>query len=220
MRNHAIQIDIPARIPIRQQPKGCQGIREGYAEKREATEARKAEEEVKEEVTRPPPRRKRECTWDYAPRRVRCYHEAGHFVMALVLRRPVKACVVRENYSADNGGYILYGKCNERSKEALIALAGYAAEGLYRRKPHKFTETRNGKICFRNNSDVMAAYRVFRNSPIADELLRTVWRQARIIMKNWWSVVQPVAKELMASGKLTKRQISDMQRIVRETQDA
>ena len=173
-------------------------------------------------MTRPPPRSKRQCTWDYAPRRVRCYHEAGHFVMACILRVPVKAVVVHK--SADNGtgsgGHILHRACLEPSKDALIALAGYAAEGLYRKKPHKFTETRNGKICFRNNSDVMAAYRRFRKSPICDELLRTVWRQARIMMKNWWSVVQPVAKELMASGKLTKRQISDMQEIVRATQDA
>lgn len=140
--------------------------------------------------------------------------------MAMVLRKKVKAVVIHDSYATESGGHVLIQKCRDASSEALISLAGYAAEGLYRKKPHKFTETRNGKVCYRNNSDVRAAVQAFRRSPIADEILRTVWRSARVIMKNWWHMVQGVAKELMANGRLTKRQIRDMERLVRETQDA
>ena len=150
---------------------------------------------------------KREAVWDNAPYRIRAYHEAGHAVMVLVLDVKLSVCRCFDAFDKNGiGGRVRHVKIREPSSQALVCLAGYAAEGLYRKRPHQIVMMRNGRRCFRDNSDVRAAVKCFTKSPIWDELVRAVWREARRILKFYWKAVRAIAGGLIKYKKLTGRQ--------------
>lgn len=151
--------------------------------------------------------KKRVCKWDYSLKPARAYHEAGHAVMCYVLGVRVTSVMIVPRWGRKKkGGHVRHAPVKERTSLALIALAGSAAEGIFRKEPHRITERRNGVRRIRENADVLLAAQCFRRSPIWDAMIRATWNEAREICKWHWKKVRAAAMSLIKQNRLNESQ--------------
>jgi len=147
----------------------------------------------------------------------RCYHEAGHVVLGLLLGVEIGSASVKK--SGERGGRVVFKHAQygtlltygvlEPSRAAMISLAGYVAQAAFRDRKFEYCWLKSGQWSFVDLPDVLDAIECYRDSPIWPSLLRACEKAAERLVARNWKAVEAVAlllyrKSYVRGAELTR----------------